>query len=119
MDNTSRAARSNRISSFILLATVATAPLPFGSTDPATIAFWCIVLGVAVMTASPRQLRPHHFALVAFAAAVVLAYAFVLHEQLSATPWFASPHSLWAEAGKVLGMSLEPSVSIEIGRAHV
>ena len=36
---------SNRVSTFLLFATVAAAPLPFGSTNPPSIAFWCIVLG--------------------------------------------------------------------------
>ena len=40
----------------ILFAAVAAAPLPFGSTDPATIAFWCIVLGVGLLRA--RALLP-------------------------------------------------------------
>ena len=43
---------------------------------------------------------------------VILAYAFVLHEQLAARPWIASPHPLWRESAETLGMSIEPSVSI-------
>ena len=103
---------SNRISSLILFATVAAAPFPFGSTDPSAIAFWCIVLGLGVVFASPRGLRREHFPLFGLAGIVILAYAFVLHEQLAARPWIASPHELWREAAEALGIPIAPSVSI-------
>lgn len=105
-------APSNRISSFILFVTVAAAPLPFGSTDPAAIAFWCIVLGLCVIAASPRRLRREHLPLLGLVAIVILAYAFVLREQLAARPWIASSHPLWGEAAKALGIPIAPSVSI-------
>jgi O-antigen ligase len=103
---------SNRISSLILFATVAAAPFPFGSTAPSAIAFWCIVLGLGVIAASPRGLRRDHIPLLGLVVFVILAYAFVLHEQLAARPWIASPHPLWHEAAEVLGMPIAPSVSI-------
>jgi O-antigen ligase len=102
----------NRISSFILFATVAAAPFPFGSAAPAAIAFWCIVLGLGITAASPRGLRRDHIPLLGLALIVILAYAFVLHEQLAARPWIASPHPLWREAAETLGMPIAPSVSI-------
>jgi O-antigen ligase len=103
---------SNWFSSLTLFVTVAAAPFPFGSQDPAAIAFWCIVLGLGVVAASLRGLRREHFALLALAVAVILGYAFVLHEQLAVRPWIASPHPLWHEAAKALGAPLVPSVSI-------
>jgi O-antigen ligase len=102
----------NRISSFILFATVAAAPLPFGSTAPAAIAFWCIVLGLAIIAASPRGLRREHIPLLGLAVIVILAYALVLHEQLAARPWIASPNPLWREAAEALGIPIAHSVSI-------
>lgn len=102
---------SNRISSLILFATVAAAPFPFGSTDPSAIAFWCIVLGVGVVFASPRGLRREHLPLFGLAGIVILAYAFVLHEQLAVRPWIASPQELWREAAGALGIPIVPSVS--------
>jgi O-antigen ligase len=102
----------NRISSIVLFATVAAAPLPFGSTDHVVIAFWCVVLGLGVIAASPHSLRREYFPLVVLAAIVILAYAFVLHEQFTARPWVGSPHPLWGEAADVLGVPVEPSVSI-------
>jgi O-antigen ligase len=104
--------RSNRIASAILFAAVALAPLPFGSTDPAAVAVWCIVLGAGLLLASPGELERPHFALLGGIGVIILAYAFVLHEQLSPHPWIASPHPLWREASEVLGTQLEPSVSI-------
>jgi O-antigen ligase len=104
--------KSNRISSLILFVTVAGAPFPFGSTAPTAIAFWCIVLGLGVVVASPRSLRREHLPLLGLAVIVILAYAFVLHEQLAARPWIASPHPLWREAAEALGVPIAPSVSI-------
>jgi O-antigen ligase len=105
-------APSNRISTAILFATVSAAPFPFGSTAPSAIAFWCILLGLGVIAASPRGLRQEHIPLLGLAIIVILAYAFVLHEQLAARPWIASPHPLWHEAAEVLGIPIAPSVSI-------
>lgn len=104
--------RSNRISSLILLVTVAAAPFPFGSVDPAEIALWCIFLGLGVISASPRGLHREHLPLLGLAVIVILAYAFVLHEQLATRPWIASPHPLWREAADALGIPIVPSVSI-------
>ena len=103
---------SNRISYFLLVATVAAAPLPFGSIDPAAIAFWCIVLGVGAIVASPRRLRREHLPLLGLAVIVAVAFAFVLHEQLAARPWIASPHPLWRATAEALGAPIVPSVSI-------
>jgi O-antigen ligase len=103
---------SNRFSSLILFATVAAAPLPFGSTDPAAVAFWCIALGLGLIIASPRGLRQEHLALLGLAGIVVVGYALVLHEQLATRPWIASPHPLWYEAAEALGTQIAPSVSI-------
>ena len=103
---------TNRISSYLLFATVALAPLPFGSTDQPVVVFWCIVLGVGVLVASTRGLRREHFGLLGLAAIVILAYVFVLHEQLAVRPWIASPQKLWRDAADALGASINSSVSI-------
>jgi O-antigen ligase len=103
---------SNRISSYILFVTVAAAPFPFGSADPAAIAVWCIVLGLGVIAASLQGLRREHLPLLGLAVVVFLAYAFVLHEQIAARPWIASPHPLWHEAADALGVAIVPSVSV-------
>jgi O-antigen ligase len=119
---------TDTIAAWLLFAVVALAPLPFGSNEPATIAFWCIVLGVCLAFAPVRALRPSHLALVALAGIVVGAYALVLHEQLADHPWLAAatPHPIWHEAEKALGVPLAPSVSIarnqpwfELGRPFV
>ena len=107
-----KAAGANRIAAYMLFLTVAAAPLPFGSPDPSTIAFWCILLGIGVLSASVRGLgRPQQLLLLGVGL-IVLCYGFVLHEQLSDTPWIAMPHPLWAEASQQLGGGLIASVSI-------
>ena len=52
-DNAQTPPPTNRISTIILFVVVAAAPLPFGSVEPPAIAFWCIVLGIAVIR--PRR----------------------------------------------------------------
>jgi O-antigen ligase len=112
METSKSPAPSNQTASYALFAAIAGAPLPFGSVYPASIALWCVVLGVGALFASPRGLRKAHVALLAGMAATVLLYALVLHEQLSQTPWFAAPNPIWSEAAQTLGAPLKPSVSI-------
>jgi O-antigen ligase len=107
-------ARSNRLTSLILFAVVALAPLPFGSTDAVTVAAWCMVLGLAALLATPRQLQKGQFVLLGCASVLTAAYAIVLHEQLSSHPWFsvALPDPVWHEAAAALGKTLPASVSV-------
>ena len=73
--------------SWLLFAAVALAPLPFGSDQPITIAFWCIVLGGCLAIVVPvRSLGAGQLALAALAGVVVAAYALVLHEQTGRAP---------------------------------
>jgi O-antigen ligase len=115
-----------KVSSWVLFGTVAAAPLPFGSSEPAAVAFWCVVLGIGLVFAPLRGLCPVQFGLLGLAGIVIAAYALVLHEQLSPHPWLATPHPIWSEASETLGVQLEPSVSIarnlpyfELGRPLV
>lgn len=115
-----------KLPSSILFGTVAGAPLPFGSNEPAAIAFWCMVLGVALLLAPVPDLTRAQWRLMGVAGVVIAAYAFVLHEQLSSHPWIARPHPIWQEAAEALGVRLEPSASIarnlpyfELGRPVV
>ena len=106
---------SNRISSFILFAAIAGAPFPFGSTNHLVIAFWCGLLGIGLLTASPRGLNKRHFVLLAGISVIIAAYGFVLHEQLSDAPWVATPPPIWAQASAALGIPIKPYVSIVRG----
>ena len=101
----------DRIASWLLFSTVALAPLPFGSSQPAAVAFWCVVLGLTLVIAPLQKLRTPHLRLLGCAAIVVAAYALVLDEQLAEHPWF-SPDPLWRIASDALGTSLDPSISI-------
>jgi O-antigen ligase len=103
---------SNRIAAYLLFITVVAAPFPFGSSDATTVAVWCILLGIAAVSASVRGLGRPQKALLLGIGFIVACYGFVLHEQLSDTPFIAKPHPLWAEASSLLGLGLTPSVSI-------
>ena len=107
-----------RIASWLLFASTALAPLPFGSNQPTAIAFWCIALGACLVFAPVRSLGAGGLALCGVAALVVAAYALVLHEQLAEHPWLpvATPHPIWREAEAALGVTLVPSVSIAHGQ---
>jgi O-antigen ligase len=104
----------NRTASVLLFVAVAGAPLPFGSTEPRVIAFWCVVLGCALVFAGPRSLDPHHIPLLVLAVVVVAAYGLVLHEQLATQPWLsvATSHPIWLQTSDLLRVPLRPSVSI-------
>jgi len=128
MAQENRTAAPATISSWLLFMAVALAPLPFGSNEPTTIAFWCIVLGACLVFAPVRSLGAGQLALVGLAGIVVAAYALVLHEQLAEHPWLAAatPDPIWQEAQEALGVPLQPSVSIarnqpwlELGRPLV
>jgi O-antigen ligase len=128
MTQENRTAAPARVSSWLLFAAVALAPLPFGSNEPTIIAFWCIVLGACLVFAPVRSLGAGQLALAGLAGTVVAAYALVLHEQLSDHPWLAIAIAdpIWQEAQAALGAPLQPSVSIarnqpwfELGRPLV
>lgn len=113
-DSMARSTPPARIASWLLFAAVVLAPLPFGSSRPIAIAFWCIVLGAGLVFAPTRSLGAGQLALAAVAGIVVAAYALVLHEQLAQHPWLpgAIPHPIWRQAQAALGVPLTASVSI-------
>jgi len=120
--------RPIRVATWLLFAAVASAPLPFGSSQLVTVAFWCIVLGACLVFAPVRSLTGGQLALAAVAGVVVAAYGLVLHEQLAVRHWLpgASPNPIWEQAQAVLGVPLVGSISIarnqpwfELGRPLV
>jgi O-Antigen ligase len=115
MDDNATVNRSNRFARAILFVAIAGAPLPFGSRDPITVAFWCFLLGLGLLLASTRQLRSGHFFLLGGIAFIIACYGFVLHEQLADHPWIASPNPIWAKTSELLGWQIAPSVSIVRG----
>ena len=103
---------ADRGSCALFYLVVALAPLPLGSTEPAMVAIWCVVLGVTVILASVLEIRTPQLVFIGLAAVLALMYGVVLHEQLSVHPWFASPHPIWKETAELLQIPIEPSVSI-------
>jgi O-antigen ligase len=118
---------SATIASWLLFTATALAPLPFGSNQPAAVAFWCIVLGVCLVCSPVRELGIGQIAALCVAGLVVAAYALVVHEQVADHSWLgAAPNSIWHEAEGALGVPLRASVSIardqpwfELGRPLV
>src|SRR5580658_3963276 len=53
----------DRIASWLLFAAAALAPLPFGSSQPAAVALWCVVLGLTLAIAPTNKLREPHLKL--------------------------------------------------------
>ena len=128
MTQIARAHWPARVAAWLLFAAAALAPLPFGSSQPAAIAFWCIVLGTGLVLAPIRSLGAGQLVLAAIAGVVVAAYALVLHEQLAEHPWLpgAIAHPIWRDAEVALKVPLVSSVSIahnqplfELGRPLV
>lgn len=102
------------VASWLLFAVVALAPLPFGSSEPAAIAFWCIALGLVTIAAPLKELRKQHFMLLGFVAIVVVAYGTVLYVQLASLqgPWLGLADPLWGIASESLHAHLNSSASI-------
>jgi O-antigen ligase len=106
---------TNRIAFWILSIAIAGAPLPFGSRDAITVALWCALLGAGLIIVSPRHLRRPHVWMLAGIGVIVLAFAFVLHEQLAVHPWVAQPNPIWAQTSELLHRQIVPSVSVVRG----
>jgi len=102
----------NTSSASILFFVVVCAPFPLGSTNDLSIAFWCLCLGLGLVLASVADLRREHVRVLAAVGLIVLAYVFVLHEQLSAHPWVAPFHPVWTQASDLLHVPIAPSASI-------
>src|SRR5258708_22933712 len=74
---------ADRVSCALLYLVVALAPLPRGSTEPVTVAIWCIVLGVTVILAAMLDLHKTQLVFIGLGAFIAAAYGVVLHEHLS------------------------------------
>ena len=90
----------------LLYTVVALAPLPFGSVDELTIAFWVGLLGVAAVLAISFKFTRPQWIFLLLATIVALAWGLVLHEQTSVHPWFAKGlyRSIWPQASELLGV---------------
>jgi O-antigen ligase len=115
MSGKAETARPNKLSAVIFFAVIAGAPFPFGSSHHVAVAFWCGLLGLGLLAASPRTLNKGQKLLLGGIGIIIAAYAFVLHEQLSDMPWIASFHPIWRQASEVLRIPIKPSVSIVRG----
>jgi O-antigen ligase len=118
MDQSQGRSPDNRLSAIILYAALGGPPFLFGSREPTTIAFWCLLLGLGLIFASTRRLRSGHILVLFGLGCVVACYGFVLHEQLSDHPWIAQFNPIWEKASQALGTPIKPSVSIVRGEPY-
>src|ERR1700674_1173250 len=77
---------ADSVATFCLCAVIALAPLPFGSTSPRVITVWVLLLSLAVGLASFRALTSRDVLFLWGFAAVAAGWAFVVFEQISASP---------------------------------
>ena len=101
----------------IFFIVVAGAPFPFGSDDPSSIAFWCMLLGISCILLALGSERLKRLQIVILFAIGGLAglYAFVLHEQLADRPWLAPYLPIWSQTASMLGIRIQYSASIVRG----
>lgn len=100
--------------SFLTLSCVLLgAPLFVGSTAPATIAMWCIVLALGLASADMTRLRREQRRWIWLVVVVVAAYTVVLLAQMLPPATTGLPaHPVWAKASALLGQQLSPSVAV-------
>jgi O-antigen ligase len=87
------------------------APALFGASDLAIAAFWCAWLAAAVLIAPLAGLSRMTAWWLAGTALIVLAYLFILHEQLAVRPFLAPIHPIWMQASEALGIPLQGSAA--------
>ena len=104
--------RPNVFPAVVLFAVIALSPLPLGSTAPTSVAVECGLLALAAMTLTLRGARNAQVILVLCLSVVPLAYAVVIHEQISENPWFAHPSPWWARASAALNEPLSGTASV-------
>jgi O-antigen ligase len=103
-----------RLSLYIFCSVVGLAPLPFGSVEDLTIAFWVALLGLTTVLAIPSSFSQPQRTVLLLAAILALAWGLVLHEQTSVRPWLghglADP--IWSKASDLLGVPLPQYITV-------
>ena len=102
----------NLVAAYILLGVVALAPLPFGSHDPLSEVFWCLVLAIAATNASPHDLKPMHLLLLGVVGLIVCAFGLVLYQQVWTDRGGDAGASVWQAAARLVGSDRPPVTAI-------
>jgi len=100
-----------RLALRMLIIAMALAPALFGASEPAVMAFWCAWLAATLLVAPLASLSRMVAWWLCGVAVIVLAYIFVLHEQLAAQPFIAPEHPVWRQAAEALGVPLRGSAA--------
>jgi O-antigen ligase len=103
-----------RIAFYIFCTVIALAPLPFGSVDEITVAFWVVLLGVVALLAIPFELSGPQTIFFLIASVVVLAWGLIFHEQTSEHPWLAQTLAdpIWRQTSRLLDVQLPQYVTV-------
>jgi O-antigen ligase len=103
-----------RLFPYLLIGTVVMSPLPFGSTDQISVAFWVVILAVVSIGVLPARFTSAQLIFVACAAAIALAWATTMYIGLSTSPIFAGAldNPIWRQASEALQVQLHSGVSV-------
>lgn len=104
--------RARSAAEFLLLFAVAISPLPFGSTDPPVIAFWCVELGLCLILLGVTGGSVRSRLVSVTVTVIVCAYGLVAYLQSTIVSSPAAANPVWARAAAALDGSLPFARSI-------
>ncbi len=110
-------AAASRLSLWLGCATLALAPLPFGSVTTGAVALWCSVLAVAVMLAPLSRLERRHWLVLAPVLAIAVLFGVIVALQ-SLVPPAGLIDPIWEAAAAALREPVEATLSVAPGLAH-
>lgn len=100
------------VSQILALATVALAPVPFGSADERWVALWCAILGISLALADTRALAPLHRRFAALTLALLLGWVAIAVLQQTAPPPLPLADPIWSETDALLpGLAIAPRIA--------
>jgi O-antigen ligase len=111
---------TRRLASYLLICTVVLSPLPFGSTDQISVAFWVIILSIVSICALPARFNRAQSTFIACVAVIALAWSAVIYVQFSQFPIFAGAldNPIWQRASDALKFQLQGGISATRNQAY-
>jgi O-antigen ligase len=108
-----------QIASYVLISAVVLSPLPFGSTDQISIAFWTVILAIVSVAILPPFFTKAEFVFLGCAAVLAAAWCVTIYVQLSPSEvldgFFDNP--IWPRASEAMGIKLPAGVSVARNQA--
>ncbi len=93
----------NRVATALLSAVLALAPLPFGSIDQVSLAFWCVLLGLNLVIVSPRRLGAKRAGALVLIGALAASVVVVSILQGTGANPLVEADPIWAQTARILG----------------